>query len=775
MRFHNILEKVGNTPIVKLNKIKVKGAVEIWGKLEGQNPGGSVKDRIALAMIEEAERKGLLTPDKIVIEASSGNTGIGLAMVCAAKGYRCVIAMPESASLERRKIMQAYGADIVLTPASKGTDGAIEFVYDLVRAEPEKYYCTDQFNNPANWQMHYRTTAPEIWTQTEGKVSFVVSGLGTTGTAMGLAKFAHDKNLPYKVVGVEPYPGHKIQGLKNMKESFSPGIFDKKLLYKIINVDDEEAYEMARWLAKKEGIFVGMSSGAALAGALKLAQEIQEGLIVVIFPDNGERYLSTPLWSVEMKEVERDLIIFNTLSQKKEPFVPKEPPLIKIYTCGPTLNLPPHIGLYRRLLTADILKRYLALKGYKIFHVVNLTDYDDKTIKKSLEEGRPLYEITSEVEKVFYEDLDFLKIERANVYPKVSESLEDMVEMAFKLYNQHKAYEKYSALYFDISRFPDYGKLSKVDLKSLKPGATIDLEEYEKEEPFDFALLKRVHILEMKAGYFLETPIGRIRPTWHIHCACMALKCLGENFDFFTSGKDLIFPHHENTRAVAKALTGKELANYWVHTDVTLVEGKKISAENRIPISDIKEKNYEGRALRFYMLQTHYSNPFNFSFKALDDAKRVLEKVDTYLAYIFLAEEVLYPEGEREELWKKLENFEKAYLNALKEDLNTPLALSELLSYLKELYKYSEKGFPAGYKEKTFEVLRKFNKVFQVLKFPKLVEDKEFLELAKERDEAKKKGDYSKADKIREEIISQGLRVYDTLRGTKILRFEDEE
>ncbi|MFN3568280.1 MAG: cysteine synthase, partial [Caldimicrobium sp.] len=600
MRFHSILERIGNTPIVKLNKIKVKGSVEIWGKLEGQNPGGSVKDRIALAMIEEAERQGLLTPDKIVIEASSGNTGIGLAMVCAAKGYRCVIAMPESASIERRKIMQAYGADIILTPAAKGTDGAIEFVYDLVRAEPEKYYCPDQFNNPANWQMHYRTTGPEIWSQTEGKVSFVVSALGTTGTAMGLAKFAMDKKLPFKVVGVEPYPGHKIQGLKNMKESFPPGIFDKKLLYKIINVGDEEAYEMARWLAKKEGIFVGMSSGAALAGALKLAREIQEGLIVVIFPDNGERYLSTPLWTVEIKEVERDLIIFNTLSQKKEPFVPKEPPLIKIYTCGPTLNYRPHIGLYRRLLTVDILKRYLSLKGYKIFHVVNLTDYDDKTIKRALEDGRPLNEITKEVEEAFYEDLNFLKIQKAQVYPKVSESLKDMVEMAFKLYNQHKAYEKYSALYFDISRFPDYGKLSKVDLKTLKPGATIDLEEYEKEEPFDFALLKRVHILEMKAGYFLETSIGRIRPTWHIHCACIALKYLGETFDFFTSGKDLIFPHHENTRAVAKALTGKELANYWMHTEISLIDGKKLSAENRITIPEIKERGYEGRVLRFY-------------------------------------------------------------------------------------------------------------------------------------------------------------------------------
>lgn len=726
-------------------------------------------------MIEDAEAKGLLSPDKIVIEASSGNTGIGLAMVCAAKGYRCVIAMPESASLERRKVMQAFGAEIILTPAQKGTDGAIEFVYDLVRAEPEKYFCPDQFNNPANWQMHYRTTGPEIWAQTEGRVSYVVSALGTTGTAMGIARFTLDKNLPFKVVGIEPYPGHKIQGLKNMKESFPPGIFDRKILHKIINVHDEEAYEMARWLAKNEGIFVGMSSGAALAGALKLAQEIEEGLIVVIFPDNGERYLSTSLWSFEFKEVERDLLIFNTLSQKKEPFVPKEPPIVKIYTCGPTLNVRPHIGLYRRLLTVDILKRYLKLKGYQIFHIVNLTDFDDKTIKRALEENKPLKSLTAEIEKEFFEDLEFLKIEKAQAYPKVSEYLEEMKELAFKLYEQHKAYERFSALYFDISRFPDYGKLSKVDLKSLKPGITIDTEEYEKEEPFDFALLKRVHILEMKAGYFLETPIGRVRPTWHIHCACIALKYLGENFDFFTSGRDLIFPHHENTRAVAKALTGKELANYWLHTEITYFEGKKLSSERRITLKEVKEKGYEGRVVRFYMLQSHYSSPLNFSFKSLEDAKRVIEKIDTYLAYISLAQDVLYSESDRLELWSKLENFEKSFLSALKEDLNTSLAISELLGFLKDLYKYAEKGFPAGYKEKTIETLKKFNQIFQILQFPILITEGEILRLAQKRDEAKKKGRYEEADKIREELLSRGFKVYDTFFGTKVLKFTNEE
>lgn len=725
-------------------------------------------------MIEDAERKGQISPEKIVIEASSGNTGIGLAMVCAAKGYRCVIAMPESASLERRKVMQAFGAEIILTPASKGTDGAIEFVYDLVRAEPEKYYCPDQFNNPANWQMHYRTTGPEIWAQTEGKVTFVVSALGTTGTAMGIARYTQDHKLPFKVVGVEPYPGHKIQGLKNMKESFPPGIFDRRLLHKVINVQDEEAYEMARWLARKEGIFVGMSAGAALTGALKLAEEIAEGLIVVIFPDHGERYLSTPLWSFEAKEVERELFIFNTLTQKKEAFVPKEKEVVKIYTCGPTLNVRPHLGLYRRLLTTDLLKSYLKLYNYKTFHVVNLTDFDDKTIQSALEKERPLRELTEEIERAFYEDLEFLKIERADAYPKVSENLEEMKALAFKLYEQHRAYEKFSALYFDVSRFPDYGRLSKVDLKALKAGVTVDQEDYEKEEPSDFALLKRVHILEMKAGYFLETPIGRVRPTWHIHCACIALKYLGDNFDIYTSGRDLIFPHHENTRAVAKALTGKELANYWIHTEMTYYEGKKLSSENRITIPEIKERGFEGRVLRLYMLQSHYSSPLNFSWKALEDARKLLERLETYLAYLALARERVLTEGEREELWEGLDGFEKAVMRTFKEDLNTPRAISEISGYLKELYNQAEKGFPPGFKEALFERLKKINSVLKVFLFPWEVKDKEITSLAKKRDEARKKGLFEEADKIRALLVEKGYRVCDTAQGTRVIQFIDE-
>ncbi|MBN4064053.1 cysteine synthase family protein, partial [bacterium AH-315-I07] len=293
MLYNTVLDAIGNTPLIRVNRLNTSN-VPIYAKLEFSNPGGSVKERIALSLVETGEASGELTPDKIVLEATSGNTGIGLAMVCAAKGYRCQLVMPESASLERRQIMQAYGAEILLTPAKRSTDGAIEKAYAMAREHPERYYLTDQFNNDANWKAHYDHTAPEIWEQTGGRVTHVVATLGTSGTVMGLCKWFSEHHPEVNIVAVEPFLGHKIQGLKNMKESYRPGIFDKSLPAQIMTIHDEEAFRMARLLARKEGLLVGMSSGAAMVCTLELVENLEEGLVVTIIPDGGERYLSTP-------------------------------------------------------------------------------------------------------------------------------------------------------------------------------------------------------------------------------------------------------------------------------------------------------------------------------------------------------------------------------------------------------------------------------------------------------------------------------------------------
>jgi cysteine synthase B len=293
----SIFSAIGNTPLVELNRLNSKKEkVRIFGKLEGSNPGGSIKDRPAYWMIKKAEESGELKKGKIILEPTSGNTGIALAMIGAAKGYAVKLCMPECVSLERQHILQALAAEVVLTPAKEQTDGAIRKAHQLLENEPEKYYMPNQFVNENNYLAHYETTGPEILCQTDGEIDVVVAGMGTTGTLMGVKKYCNEKKPDVKVVGIEPPEGHTIQGLKNMNESIVPKIYNPKMLDEKITVDDGEAFETTRRLACREGIFVGMSSGAAVAGALKIAKEMSSGTIVVILPDRGDRYLSTTLF-----------------------------------------------------------------------------------------------------------------------------------------------------------------------------------------------------------------------------------------------------------------------------------------------------------------------------------------------------------------------------------------------------------------------------------------------------------------------------------------------
>jgi len=292
----NLLSAIGSTPLVELNNLNGNSKVRIFGKLEGNNPGGSVKDRPACYMLRKAEESGKLIRGKTILEPTSGNTGIALAMIGAAKGYKVKLCMPECVSLERRSIIEAFGAEAVLTPAKEGTDGAIRKAHQLIAEEPGKYYMPNQFENENNVLAHYETTGPEIFSQTKGEINIFVAGIGTGGTLMGVAKYLKERKPEIKIVGVEPIVGHKIQGLKNMQESIVPKIYHSEKLDEKIIVEDDPAYEMARLLATKEGIFAGMSSGAAVVGALRIAKKMNSGIIVVILPDRGDRYLSTTLF-----------------------------------------------------------------------------------------------------------------------------------------------------------------------------------------------------------------------------------------------------------------------------------------------------------------------------------------------------------------------------------------------------------------------------------------------------------------------------------------------
>lgn len=292
----SVLDLIGDTPLVELTNLNKNPKVEVYGKLEGQNPGGSVKDRPAYWMVTKAEESGELTPQKIILEPTSGNTGIGLAMVGAAKGYKVKLVMPECVSTERRRILEAFGAEVVLTPAEEGTDGAIRKAHRILEEKPDRYYMPNQFENQNNVLSHYKTTGPETFAQTKGEIDIFVAGMGTTGTLMGVGKYLKEKKPQVKVVGVEPIKAHGIQGLKNMEEALVPKIYQPEVLDEKITIGDEEAFKTARLLTKKEGVFVGMSSGAAVAAALDIATNIDHGTIVAILPDRGDRYLSTTLF-----------------------------------------------------------------------------------------------------------------------------------------------------------------------------------------------------------------------------------------------------------------------------------------------------------------------------------------------------------------------------------------------------------------------------------------------------------------------------------------------
>jgi len=297
--YGNILETIGKTPLVRINRLLSKKGVEIYAKIEGTNPTGSIKDRIALKMIEQAESEGVLVKGKTIIEPTSGNTGIGLAMIGVVKGYDVEIVMSAAVSVERQKMIRAFGARVTLTEASEGTDGAIRHARELLAKNPDKYFMPNQFSNKFNKYAHYETTAEEIVQDTGGKVTHFVSALGTSGTIMGVGKRLKQLNPQIKVVSAHPVKGHYIQGLKNMEEAIVPSIYNPDYIDETIMVETEEAFEMARRIVREEGIFCGMSSGAAMLASVKLAQEIDSGLIVCIFPDRGEKYLSTDLFKLE--------------------------------------------------------------------------------------------------------------------------------------------------------------------------------------------------------------------------------------------------------------------------------------------------------------------------------------------------------------------------------------------------------------------------------------------------------------------------------------------
>ena len=753
---YSILDSIGNTPLVEIKKLNPNPAVKMLAKLEYFNPGGSVKDRAALYMIDAAEKSGELTPQKTVIEPTSGNTGIGLALVCTVRGYRLLLVMSDAVSIERQKILKARGADILLTPGHLGTDGAIEEAYRLARENPDTYFIPDQFNNEANWKAHYYGTAEEVWQQTEGTIGAFVATLGTTGTLMGVSRRLKEYNSAIRIIGVEPYLGHKIQGLKNMKEAYCPEIFEKERLDQKLNVADDDAYEMARRLAKEEGIFVGMSSGAALVGARSAAAQMKGGTLVVLFPDNGERYLSTSLFAVPEAVA---LKLFNSMSRKKGVFEPRNPGKVNVYSCGPTAHTRIHLGEMRRIVFADLLCRYLKFRGYAVNHLTDINDLDDKAISGSEKANVDLKDFTEANISQFKADLSVLGVIPANAYAQASKHIDEMVALGDKLVKKGVAYEKLRSLYFDISRLDTYGQLSGIDVSKVKVGATVDLDDYEKQNPRDFTLFKRTKLSELKRGIFVKTPWGNVRPSWHIKSAAMSMKYLGECYDIHTSSRELVFPHHENENAIAVVLTGKPLAKFWVHCERVLIDGKKLDEHSaELTIADLMDMGYAGRAIRFWLLSSHYRKPISFSKERLDDARRALQRLDRCMYNLRCLEE-----GRRySEVEQLIYDLKNGFMSAMDDDLNISAALATIFTIVKKVnILIPKKQLHPEDASKLLGGFRKVDKVLNLFKFFDNYTDPEVQRLLLQRNKARSEKNWEMADKIRDELISRGFMVQD--------------
>jgi cysteinyl-tRNA synthetase len=768
-----VLALIGNTPLVRIRNLNPNPNVEVWAKLERNNPGGSVKDRIALCMIEEAERTGQLRPGKTIIEATSGNTGIGLALVAAIKGYPLVLAMSEGASVERRKILAAFGAQFLLTPADKGTDGAIERVYELGADDPDKYFMSDQFNSAANVMAHYQTTAPEIWEQTQGRITHLVVAMGTTGTVMGCSKRFRELNPRIRIIGVEPYLGHKIQGLKNLKEAYVPGIYKASALDEKVNIDDDAAYEMARRLCKEEGLLVGMSSGAAMHIAVETAKQLESGVIVAILPDGGDRYLSTSLFQVaEPDTVPAKLQFFNSLTRTSETFEPmskgKE---VTMYSCGPTVHRRPHIGLLRRMLADDLVRRTLEFSGYTVKHAVSITDVDDNTVQESERTGESMKDLCAKHEAEFHEDLQALAILPAWKYVRASESVADMVSLSKSLVQAGFAYEKLRSVYFNIGRVSTYGELSGKDLGKIKIGATVDLERYDKDDPRDFTLLRRTTLAELRKGVSYKTEWGNVRPSWHVQCSAMARAALGEQFDIHMASVDLLFPHNENELAQSRALTGESQARVWLHSEmVLLADGKKASwdEDSYVTLPDLAARGYGAREVRLVLLRSHYRQPVHLTDAALEDARAGLRRLDEFMVNV---RSVTGHESHVEEVQGWVVEMKEAFRAALFDDLNTPAALACVFRLVRQINHVIGQGkLCADCAKVVLDAMLGIDRVLGLLPPEETPAEvpAQVAELLAQREQARKDRAFERADQLRGELLSMGYVLEDRVEGTRV-------
>ena len=468
------------------------------------------------------------------------------------------------------------------------------------------------------------------------------------------------------------------------------------------------------------------------------------------------------------------LVLFNTLGRKKEEFKPLEDNLVKMYTCGPTVYNYAHIGNFRSYVAQDILKRYLLYKGYKVKHVMNLTDVDDKTIRDSQKEGISLKEFTERYTKAFFEDSKKLNLLPADIYAKATEHIEDMRKLIQTLIDKGYAYKgDDNSIYYDVSKFKEYGKLSGIKISELKAGVRVKQDEYEKEEANDFALWKAWTPEDGDVFWDVNFTINgkeetiRGRPGWHIECSAMSMKYLGETIDIHAGGVDLIFPHHENEIAQSEAATGKQFVRYWFHNEWVLVEGKKMAKryKNFYTLRDVLSKGYSAKAVRYLLMSAHYRSQLNFTFNGLKDAETTVNRLLEFMEKL----DEINGGKHNQNIPQLIEDVKKKFESAMDDDLNMPLALSAIHEFVSEINKaIAEGNLDEKNAKEVKEIMLDFDKVLGILEYEKAEVPEEIKKLIEEREKLRKQKQFEKADEIREKIRQLGWEVQDTPDGPKV-------
>lgn len=462
------------------------------------------------------------------------------------------------------------------------------------------------------------------------------------------------------------------------------------------------------------------------------------------------------------------LKFYNTLTRKKQLFKPIVEGNVGLYSCGPTVYNYPHLGNYRAYIFADILKRYLKYKGFKVKHIMNLTDVDDKTIRDSQKEGISLKEFTERYTKAFFDDLKTLNIQPADIFPKATEHINEMIEIIDKLIEKEFAYKgEDGSIYYKIGKFKKYGQLANINIDTLEAGASgrVKKDEYDKEHAQDFALWKAWTAEDGEV--FWETKIGKGRPGWHIECSAMSMKYLGQHFDIHAGGIDLVFPHHQNEIAQSEPATGETFVNYWLHNEWLLVNGQKMSKSlgNFYTLRDVLAKNYHPLAVRYLLLSTHYRQQLNFTFEGVDAAKNSLQRVWDFVQKL---DEIKSTE-DNPKVEKLVEQLKKKFEKAMDDDLEISEALGAIFVFIKHvnvLLRSNKVSVNDAIKIKG--VLFGIDNVLGVIRKDdeKLPDD--ILALVKERDNARSIKNFARSDEIRDELQKKGYILEDSPQGTRV-------